>query len=168
MIREVALSSGLSGSYLSQLERGLSSASIRVLARVADALDVGIAELFPGVGQPEKDGPIKIAHISDRKHVDFPATGISKEVLTPFDQSPRLDIYIMTFAVGGTSGEEPFTHQGEEAGYVLEGGIELEVGGQKEILAEGDSFRFTSSHPHRYRNAGTRPARAVWINFREK
>lgn len=167
-IAEVARKSGLSVSYLSQIERGLSSASIRVLARLADALDVGIAELFPGTDQPEERGPIKIARMTERKQVDFAASGISKEVLTPFDQSPRLDIYIMNIAVGGSSGEAPFTHQGEEAGFVLEGGIELLVGGQREILAEGDSFRFSSSEPHHYRNAGTRPAKAIWINYREK
>lgn len=167
-LAEVAEICGLSESYLSQIERGISSASIRILARLADALDVGIAELFPGGEGPENRGPIKIARMTERKHVDFAANGISKEVLTPFDQSPRLDIYIMNIAVGGSSGEAPFTHQGEEAGFVLEGGIELEVGGQREILAEGDSFRFCSTEPHRYRNAGTRPAKAVWINYREK
>ncbi len=167
-LKEVALRSGLSSSYLSQLERGLSSASIRALARLADALDIGIAELFSASDPPYPDSPTKVARLSDRKFLEFPTTGMTKELLTPFDKSPRLDIYILTIAVGGGTGESPFMHQGEEARYVLEGGVELTVDGQKVILGAGDSFRFSSNLPHGYRNAGTKPAKAVWINYRDK
>ncbi len=166
-LKEVALRAGLSGSFLSQLERGISSGSIRILARLADALDVGIAEIFP-IAEAEIEGPTLVARTADRKRIDFGDTGMSKELLTPFNKSPRLDIYIISIEPGGTTGDKPYVHQGEEAGYVLEGGIELVVDGQKSILGEGDSFRFSSTHPHQYRNAGVRRAKAVWINYREK
>ena len=48
------------------------------------------------------------------------------------------------------------------------GGIELVVDGKKHILGEGDSFRFNSNRPHQFRNAGDRPAKAIWVNYREK
>jgi transcriptional regulator with XRE-family HTH domain len=166
-LKEVALRAGLSGSFLSQLERGISSASVRHLARLAEALDVGLAEIFP-VADGETGGPTLVARVADRKKITFGDFGMSKELLTPFDKSPRLDIYIISMEPGGTTGDKPYVHQGEEAGYVLEGGIELVVDGQKSILNEGDSFRFSSTNPHQYRNAGTRPAKAVWINYREK
>lgn len=166
-LKEVALKAGISGSFISQLERGISSPSVRVLARLADALDVGIAEMFPIEGE-DKEVPLNVARVADRKRFSFAETGMSKELLTPFNKSPRLDIYIITFEPGGNTGETPFVHQGEEAGYVLEGGIELVVDGQKSILGEGDSFRFSSTHRHQYRNAGSRTARAVWINYRDK
>src|SRR5437764_14974183 len=52
-LRTVATRSGLSESFLSQVERGQSSASIASLRRVADALGVSLAdlvevELLPG------------------------------------------------------------------------------------------------------------------------
>ena len=166
-LKEVALRAGLSVGFLSQIERGLSSVSIRVLARLADSLDAAIGDIFPGPDIVETAGPPFVARVADRRHMDFPAKGMSKELLTPFELSPRIDIYIMTLAPGGSSGDQPFTHQGEEAGVVLEGGIELVVDGRKAILGKGDSFRFSSTLPHEYRNAGSGEAKAFWINFRD-
>src|SRR2546429_9651468 len=53
-LRTVAERSGLSESFLSQVERGRSSASIESLRRVAEALGVSKAELFEpnGVAGP--------------------------------------------------------------------------------------------------------------------
>jgi len=164
-LKDVAGRAGLSTGFLSQLERGISSASIRVLARLADALDVGIAEIFGSIGA---DSPLLVARTGDRKHHDFPSTGMSKEVLTPFARMPRLDIFIVSMAPGGDTGDPPFCHQGEEAGVVIEGAIELIVDRQHSILGQGDSFRFSSELPHRYRNAGPRPAKVIWVNWRDK
>jgi transcriptional regulator with XRE-family HTH domain len=166
-LKEVALRAGLSEGFLSQIERGISSASIRALARIADALDSGIAELFPLQEGAANDGPVRVARMDERKRIAMPRTGMSKELLTPFQMSPRLDIYIITIEPGGSTGDKPYVHQGEEAGFVLEGGIEVIVDGQKVILGVGDSFRFTSTSPHQYRNAGTTRARAVWINYKD-
>ena len=80
----------------------------------------------------------------DRKIIAFPEMKASKELLTPFAGVPRLDIYILTMEPGGASGEQPFSHSGQEAGLIIQGGIELIVDGQKSILGEGDSFRFAS------------------------
>src|SRR5207302_9915070 len=53
-LETVAGRSSLSIGFLSQIERGLSSPSLRVLATLADVLGVGIAALFgPG---PSGDG----------------------------------------------------------------------------------------------------------------
>ena len=45
-LREIAQRSGLSESFLSQVERGRSSASIASLRRIANALGVSMADLF--------------------------------------------------------------------------------------------------------------------------
>src|SRR5256885_13301374 len=45
-LREVAERAGLSESFLSQVERGRTSASIASLRRIADGLGVGMADLF--------------------------------------------------------------------------------------------------------------------------
>jgi quercetin dioxygenase-like cupin family protein len=164
---ELSQKSGLSAGFLSQVERGLSSASVRALARIADALGAVISDIFPADSALESGSQI-VARVKDRKRIDFAATGVVKELVTPFPHTPRLDIYIITLEPGGRSGDQPYAHEGEEAGLVLEGGIELVVEGRKFILGEGDSFRFKSSRPHHFCNAGDRPARALWVNFRER
>lgn len=167
-IKEVAVQAGLSVGFLSQIERGMSSASVRVLARIADALGAGIADIFPHDSKEDDRNRI-VARLKDRRRIDMPTTATIKEHITPFDhQSPKLDIYIITLAPGGSSGDEPYVHDGAEAGFVLEGGLELIVEGRKFILGEGDSFRFNSNRPHQFRNASDRTAKAVWVNFRDK
>jgi len=166
-LKDLSTRSGLSAGFLSQVERGLSSASVRALARIADALGAVISDIFPADESYERANRI-VARVSDRKRIDFAATGVTKELVTPFPNTPRLDIYIITLEPGGSSGDEPYSHDGEEAGLVLEGGIELVVEGRKFILGEGDSFRFKSSRPHQFGNAGDRTARAIWVNFRKE
>ncbi len=41
------------------------------------------------------------------------------------------------------------------------------VDSRRYILGEGDSFRFASSRPHRFANAGPRHCRVLWVNYRE-
>jgi len=95
------------------------------------------------------------------------ATGVVKHLLTPFTHSPRLDIFLIEFAPGGKSGDEDYVHEGEEAGLVLEGGLELFVDGRRYVLGAGDSFRFESRRPHRFANAGQQLTKAIWVNFRD-
>ncbi|SEB65422.1 transcriptional regulator, XRE family with cupin sensor [Nitratireductor aquibiodomus] len=165
-IKELASDAGLSIALISQIERGISSASVRVLAKLADGLDVAISDLFEPALEDAVSDRI-VARVHERRHIDLNRTGIHKELLTPFARQPRLDLYMMTIEPDGSSSDEPFVHQGEEAGVVLEGGIELYVDGKRYILGEGDSFRFASDRPHRYLNAGSKTARVIWALYRE-
>jgi transcriptional regulator with XRE-family HTH domain len=164
-LKDMGARAGLSAGFLSQVERGLSSASVRFLARIADALDASISDIFPD-GAGEEPGNGIVARRKDRKRIEMASTAAIKELVTPFAHTPPLDIYIVMLEPGGSSGDEPYAHDGEEAGFVLEGGLELIVDGRKYILGEGDSFRFASDRPHQFRNAGDRAARVVWVNAR--
>ena len=53
-------------------------------------------------------------------------------------------------------------HPGEELIYLLEGALEVEVAGETFRLRSGDAIHFRTDRPHRWRNPGTRRARAVW------
>jgi quercetin dioxygenase-like cupin family protein len=66
------------------------------------------------------------------------------------------------FPPGASSGEEPYSHSGEEAGVVIRGRLELWVDGRTVTLEAGDSFGFKSVLPHRYRNPGPDEAEVIW------
>lgn len=166
-LRELAEASRLSVGFVSQIERGLSSPSLRTLTRLADSLSVGIGELFSEDGTAKDGDRQVVARPADQPTVDLSASGIVKRWITPFERVPRLDIYILELETGAASGELPYVHEGEEAGLVLEGGLELFLDGRRHVLGEGDSFRFESDRPHRFINAGSRPARVLWVNYRE-
>lgn len=48
----------------------------------------------------------------------------------------------------------PIVPDGEEAGIIVRGEIELTVGNQCEVLGPGDGYYFSSQLPHRFRNLG--------------
>jgi transcriptional regulator with XRE-family HTH domain len=162
-LAEISERTTLSIGFLSQIERGLSSAPVKVLAMLADALGISIASLFDEDANGDEKDQI-VVRMADRKNLPFGRTGISKQLLTPSSLEALLHLYVVVLEPEGYTGDESYTHEGEEAGLVLEGSIELIVDDQHFTLNEGDSFRFSSQRPHRFRSIGRRMARVIWVN----
>jgi transcriptional regulator with XRE-family HTH domain len=128
-LKDLAESSSISIGLLSQIEHGLSSPSLRVPATLANALMIGLADLFDNVGSEIAPTDQIVIRARDRKKLTFGQTGISKELLTPAKDKSTLDIFMVALASGGTSGNELYTHNGEEGGVVLKGSITINVDG---------------------------------------
>lgn len=158
---------GVSIGHLSQVERGLSTASLKLLAGAADAFGVGLADLFPGMEGPSLGEPetgMVVVRQSERGRLGLWQAGITKELLTAPRGASRLNLFMVRIEPGGTTGEEDYVHGGEEAGFVLEGTLELHVEGRSWRLEPGDSFRFASDRPHRFGNPAATPALVLWVN----
>jgi transcriptional regulator with XRE-family HTH domain len=162
-LETVAGAAGLSIGFLSQIERGLSSPSLKVLAALADALDLSIAALFGASGGPTGSEAV-VVHADERATLQLWRSGIVKQLLTPGGQGARLNVYLVILAPGANTGDEPYSHHGEEAGLVLEGAMLLTVEDQSWLLKAGDSFRFESARPHRFASASDAETRVVWVN----
>ncbi len=160
-LKTVATSTGLSIGYLSQVERGLSSPSLRVLTQVADLFGVGLNALFGAAESAAADGIVTRA--GERAALTLWRAGITKQLLTQGDG--RLSLFLMQLAPASGTGDEALVHDGEEAGLVMEGALVLTVEDTTAELGPGDSFRFASRRPHRYRNPSPdRPALVLWVN----
>lgn len=157
-LQTVAARSGLSESFLSQVERGRSNASIASLKRIADALGVSMADLFEPDGVP---GP-RVLKREDRPALQFGILG-RKLLLTPRPLH-HLEVFAGELEVGGSTGPEPYAHgDSEELFIVLSGTVQLEVGDEHFELERGDSIDYRSSTPHRAVNAGDALAEVLWI-----
>ena|ERR1700736_1183768 len=164
-LKQVADLANISISMLSQIERGISSPSVRVLASLASALNVGLGNLFDeSLSQPSVADDKIVVRASERKHLGFWRSGISKELLTPQIGKSGLEIFMVVIEPGGSTGSQGYTHDGEEGGVVLEGAISIEVDGREYRLETGDSFRFNSGRPHSFKNVKKEPARVIWVN----
>ena len=97
----------------------------------------------------------------ERKTLRYDGLGMTDFLLTPGLQG-RLELILAEIEPGAGSGDEPYSHEGEEAGLVVAGELELWVDEERYLLREGDSFAFASTRPHRYRNPGWATARVVW------
>jgi transcriptional regulator with XRE-family HTH domain len=158
-LAEVAEASGLSVGYLSLLERDRATPSIKALHAVSRALGVTISWFFEANDVPEAERDLVVRR-ARRRRLDYSA-GLVDELLSP-SLTGALELLSCRFPPGASSGEEPYSHSGEEAGVVIRGRLELWVDGRTVTLEAGDSFGFKSALPHRYRNPGPDEAEVIW------
>ncbi|SEG87035.1 cupin domain-containing protein [Marinobacterium lutimaris] len=157
----VASNTGISVGLLSQIERGISSPSVRVLRGICKELNVPLDYLIEA-SDSSRDETGRIIRKVDRRVVNFGSKKMVKEFLTTSDTS-ELQLMEISLEPGGGSGEQPYTHEGEECGVVLEGRLELYVDGDRYLLSEGDSFQFQSTLPHKFQNLADTPTRILWV-----
>ena len=164
-LETIAARTDLSIGFLSQIERGLSSPSLRVLATIADVLGVGIAGLFGAKETAATGSDAIVTRQQQRAELNLWRTGISKQLLSPSGSEGRLNLFLVHMEPGGSTGDELYTHDGEEAGLVIEGEMILTVDAESWTLKQGDSFRFASRRPHRFSNpSGKAKAVVLWVN----
>ncbi|WGS19508.1 MULTISPECIES: cupin domain-containing protein [unclassified Bradyrhizobium] len=164
-LETIAARTRLSIGFISQIERGLSSPSLRVLATLADVLGVGIAGLFGAAPNDDAASNGVVTREAQRAELKLWRTGVSKQLLSPAGSESRLNLFLVHLAPGGSTGDELYTHDGEEAGLVLEGEMTLTVDAETWTLKQGDSFRFASRRPHRFSNpADDAKAVVLWVN----
>lgn len=158
-LKEVAARSGLTQSFLSQVERNLTSPSVASLRRVAQAFGVPLTELFQGPVIPEN----RVVRRAERRQLIHPSRQWRDYLLTP-SLTGKLQVILSVIEPGGGSGEEPYAHDSdEECVVILRGRLEFWVGPDRYVLEEGDSIVFESRTPHRNKNPGPERAEVLWI-----
>lgn len=159
---ELADRTGLSIGNISQIERGVSSPSVRSLKKLSEALQISVGDLFQETDLPPASELNYIVRRKTRPLLRLGANGLQKELLTPTTPG-ALQMLMVTIAPGGSSGPDHYTHRGEESGLVLAGSLELWIENECFILQEGDTFRFKSTQPHRFANASANTTRVLWV-----
>lgn len=148
-LKELAARAGVTESFLSQVEREVTSPSIASVQRIARALGLAIAELFV-----EEAPRGRVVRRSERRRISYPGLGAVDEFLTS-DMNARLQVIVSTIEPGGGTGEEAYRHESdEEVVVVLSGRLELWVGDEHHVLEEGDAVTYSSRIPHRNVNPG--------------
>jgi transcriptional regulator with XRE-family HTH domain len=155
----LAKESGLSSGYLSLVERDLATPSISALHAISQALGVTISWFFTAGETPASEREYVVRR-ARRRRLHY-SNGVIDELLSP-SLAGSLEVLSCWFAPGASSGEVPYTHDGEEGGVVILGQLELWVGGKFFVLEAGDSFGFSSMLPHRYRNPGPGKTEVIW------
>ena len=165
-LEAVSAATGLSIGFISQIERGISSPTLRALTALADALGASVADLVAGPGRASGPAPT-VARAGERKGAALWKSGIYKQVLaggTAAGGAPY-GFSLLDLESRAGAADEPYAHRGEEAGYVLQGRLRLVVGERSWTLGPGDSFHFDSSQPHRFENPGRGRTRVVMVNL---
>ena len=157
-LEQLALGSGLTRSYLSKVERGISTPSIESALRIAAALGISVEKLF---GHDEEDGdPITIVRASEGTGKDPDAYLTLVAGLNP---NRTMRAFVVRPSNQSGRGRTTSHHDGEEILFVLKGKIEMLVGRETELLGAGDCVHFNSSMPHKLTSVGNIPAAALVV-----
>jgi DNA-binding transcriptional MerR regulator/quercetin dioxygenase-like cupin family protein len=153
-LEEAAAAAGLSPSFLSSLERDQTGAAPATLHRLMHSYGATLSSLM----RSESTVGAQVKHPGHRTTVR--SHGVTMEQLV--DGQTLLDASITILEPGGGSGGQ-FAHEGEELVYVLEGQLEVVLGGETYELGPGDSLFYPSSIEHGWSNPGTVTTRTVWV-----
>ncbi len=151
----------LSAGYVSQVERGLANPSLETLKRLTDALGHAVGELFSN----DAAGANEMYFVSrkgQRKKIQFPASGIMNELLSP-DLQHAMEVIWVEAPPGASSGVHAHIHEGEECGVIIEGQMILWLNSEEIVLNAGDAIYFDSRTPHRWVAGEPSTLRAVWL-----
>jgi transcriptional regulator with XRE-family HTH domain len=156
-LRDLAERSGVSAPMLSQVERGETSPTLQVAARIAAGLELRLSQLL----RLDEEGAVTIVR-RDERRAGSAAHGHSYEVLTPPLPGQRAELSRHTLAPGavtGGPGDPPMHEPGSRETAVLEAGmLVLACDGERYELAAGDCVTFDADLPHHFENPGTEDA----------
>lgn len=157
-LEALAQRSGVSRSMISLIERGESSATAVVLEKLATSLGVALAGLFEDA-RPAPAGPL--ARRAAQPQWRDPASGYVRRNLTPTGLGAPLQLVEVEFPPGAKVAYEsgPREVPVHQQVWVLEGCIELGIGGQVHRLEPGDCLAMQLDGPTSFRNPTRKPAR---------
>jgi transcriptional regulator with XRE-family HTH domain len=163
---ELASRAELTRAEVEAIERGTATPSVAQLLNLAKALGVSAGVFFETEGRSAR---VEVVRATERWRVErAPSEGTttlsySYEALS-FRLSERLmQPFLIEVRLRPGESATPSHHDGEEFLYVLEGELDLEIGGERHRLAAGDSAYYDSRQPHVLRAASAIPPRAIVV-----
>jgi XRE family transcriptional regulator, regulator of sulfur utilization len=151
-LRDLASHSGVSAPMLSQVERGETSPTLTVAARIAAGLDLRLSQLL----RLDEGDTVTIVRASQRQRGGNARRGHRFEVLTTAQPGQRAELSRHVLAPAGATGaaDDPPMHEpgSRETALVERGTVVLVCDGQRYELEEGDCVTFDADLPHHFEN----------------
>ena len=148
----------LSKSFISLLERDLTSPSLDTLSDLLEILGSDLPTFFRKQDE-------KLVFGAEDIFVKEDTEGMKGMIrwLIPSAQKNQMEPILVEMAPGGETAEDD-PHEGEEFGYVLAGTIKIVLGDRTERVRKDESFYFRPNAPHKLINAGKSACRVLWVS----
>mgnify|MGYP001202734906 CR=1 FL=1 len=154
-LRQLAAKSGLSISFLSNIENGRVNITVSSLKKIATALEVPVARLVSG----DEINELVVVRRQQRLNIVHHHSSKGTVVQQFLTRSPNFDLEIVVIKLpAGTSSENHKSHLGQEFTYVLKGTIILYLNDTTTELGAGDMAYYDASIPHKWENSSTSDA----------
>lgn len=145
-LKKLSEQTGLSISFLSQIEQGSTSLAITSLKKIADAFGVSISHFFSDI-----DNYNYSVKINDQKPFTVEGSNIIHTRLSGKFENRKLETMTVILPPNKDFYEK-FNHPGEEFYYVLKGEVIFSINGNEYHLFEGESIHFPSNLTHQWKN----------------
>lgn len=155
---ELADRTELSKSFISQVERNLTSPSIATLVDILKALGTDLKEFF----DDEADRQI-VFHDADYFEKIDEEAGLKTEWIIPNAQRNDMEPIRVTLEAGSSTRiADP--NECELFGYVLIGSVTIHIGQQTYKAKKGESFYYRPTARHYIEAAGKTGASFIWVS----
>lgn len=147
--RELARRAGLTHATIGAIERDAISPSIGSMLKIVGCFPITMSEFF--AIDPSSETRVFFRGPEMR---EAGSGGISVRQVGHDLKGRPLQLLIERYAPGTETARAPYSHAGDEGGVVIQGQLEVTVGGSSCVLGPGDGYLFSSRLPHRFRNVG--------------
>ncbi len=154
--RELAKRAGVTNVTISLIEQESHAPSLASLHRILNAIPISMAEFFAL--------PVSRQDVLFYEHADLAVVtrgGADLRVLGGERRDKKLQLFFERYAPGASTGDELIVHEGETAAVVVQGSVEVEVGGQRRRINAGGGFQLIGKQPYRLVNIGRTTAVVV-------
>src|SRR4051794_22728480 len=150
-LRDLGERSGVSAPMLSQVERGETSPTLAVAAKIAAGLELSLSQLL----RLDEGGAVTVVRAAGRLRGGG-VCGHAYEVVTPGLPGQRAEVSLHVLEPGAATGgpDDPPIHEpgARETAVVTGGALRLICDGSTYDLEEGDSVTFDADLPHHFEN----------------
>lgn len=165
---ELGVKTGLSASFLSQLETGRVVPTLRNLARLGLVFNKDLSYFF----QPDQHSFFRVQRKKDRVRIPQP------RAVNPSHLAESFGILVPDRSLGPCIAEffpnpdpapfRPHMYQGHEMIYLISGAVDIEFGNRRDHLDEGDAAYLDASTARVIRCSGERSATALIVSIPQR
>lgn len=149
---QLATTSGVSRSMLSQIERGKANPTLAVTFRIAQAFGITIGEL---VDQPWSSSSIEVVHGNDSNNIFRSDEEAHIRTLSPLHMEKDIEFYEIRLAPNASLKSPPHFEGTKELLTITTGTARVSSGDTCRDLSKGDSAHYRGDLDHCIENAGS-------------
>jgi transcriptional regulator with XRE-family HTH domain len=169
-VQQLADRTGFSAALLIQIENRMTSPSLGILVKIANAFDVSISSIVGGKEERE----FFIVRKADRRIVsrvglkEGGKTAYTYEALGAGKAGRKMEPFLVRLTPLSDRHVSRNSHEGEEFIYVLSGMVEVFLADYCDVLSEGDCIYYNSTIPHHVHSADDNEAVILAVIYQGK
>lgn len=155
--------SGVSKSMLSQIERNLTNPTVAILWKLANALNVSVAEILALDEKAPVPPSISLTPAHSTPVIKNVDGTCELRILGPVDLAGKVEWYELTIQPSGILASDPHEKGSKEHLTVLAGQLIVKAGTAEQKLKLGDTARYSGDIHHSITNPGKTAATALMV-----